>query len=72
MRDIIKRAKDSNPGIDVLVLFLVEWSDDYDPSVSVNDGRSLCHCKSTYIAPHHGRENGSDGEWKDPLARHTA
>jgi hypothetical protein len=51
MRDIVRRGKERNPGINVLVVFLVEWSDDYDASGSVKGGRSSCHCKSTSIAP---------------------
>jgi hypothetical protein len=51
MRNIIRRAKESNPGIDVLVFSLVKWSDYYDPSGSVKGVRSSCHCKSTPISP---------------------
>jgi hypothetical protein len=51
MNGIYRSAKDLNPGAGVLVIFLVEWSDCYDPSGSVKGGRSSCHCKSTYIPP---------------------
>jgi translation initiation factor 5B/PHD finger-like domain-containing protein 5A len=39
------------PGEDVMVLYLVEWSDGFEPSISVKSNRGSCWLKTITISP---------------------
>lgn len=48
---ILQNSKLVFPGEDVMVLYLVEWSDGFEPSISVKSNRGSCWLKTITISP---------------------
>ena len=56
-RSIWKNATALYPGEDILCMFAVEWSDDFEPSTSVKSNRGSVWLKSVTISPPHGQQH---------------
>ena len=48
---ILHNSKLMSPDDDVMVLYLVEWSDGFEPSISVKSNRGSCWLKTITISP---------------------